>query len=122
MSDLITAIKIACEAHANQKDKAGEPYILHPLRLMQRFKNTDYMIVAVLHDVIEDSQFDLAFLETEGFDINILMAVDALTKRGGEDYQGFIERLAFNSTAVEVKIEDLKDQFRFDKVVKCQRL
>lgn len=46
MSDLTTAIKIACEAHANQKDKAGEPYILHPLRLMQRLKDKGAMIRA----------------------------------------------------------------------------
>lgn len=109
MSDLTTAIKIACEAHANQKDKAGEPYILHPLRLMQRLKDKDTMIVAVLHDVIEDSQFDLAFLEAEGFDKSILKAVDAVTKRDGEAYQNFIERLSFNGMAIKVKIEDLKD-------------
>jgi (p)ppGpp synthase/HD superfamily hydrolase len=109
MSDLTTAIKIACEAHADQKDKAGEPYILHPLRLMQRFKNKANMIVAVLHDVIEDSQLDLAFLETEGFDKSILKAVDAVTKRDGEAYQDFIDRLSSNSMAVKVKIEDLKD-------------
>jgi (p)ppGpp synthase/HD superfamily hydrolase len=109
MSDLTTAVKIACEAHANQKDKAGEPYILHPLRLMQRLKNKDNMIVAVLHDVIEDSQFDFSFLEAKGFDKGIIKAVDALTKRDGEAYRDFIERLSFNDMAVSVKIEDLKD-------------
>jgi (p)ppGpp synthase/HD superfamily hydrolase len=109
MSDLTTAIKIACEAHANQKDKAGEPYILHPLRLMQRLKGKDVMIVAVLHDVIEDSQLDLAFLEAKGFDKKIVNAVDAITKRANEPYQDFIERLSINEMAVKVKIEDLKD-------------
>lgn len=109
MSDLITAIKIACEAHGDQKDKAGEPYILHPLRLMLRLKDKDAMIVAVLHDVIEDSYFDFAFLESQGFDKSILKAVEAITKRGNEPYHDFIERLSFNDLAVKVKIEDLKD-------------
>jgi (p)ppGpp synthase/HD superfamily hydrolase len=109
MSDLTTAIKIACDAHANQTDKAGEPYILHPLRLMERFRDKSTMIVAVLHDVIEDSQHDLDFLQAQGFDKSILEAVDAITKRKNEAYKDFIERLSFNDMAVKVKIEDLKD-------------
>jgi (p)ppGpp synthase/HD superfamily hydrolase len=109
MSDLTTAIKIACDVHADQKDKAGEPYILHPLRLMQRFKDKSTMIVAVLHDVIEDSQHDLGFLKAQRFDEGILEAVDAITKRKDEAYIDFIERLSFNDMAVKVKIEDLKD-------------
>lgn len=109
MSDLITAIKIACEAHADQKDKAGEPYILHPLRLMLRLKDKNAMIVAVLHDVIEDSHFDIGFLESQGFDKSILKAVEAITKKENEPYHDFIERLSFNDVAVKVKIEDLKD-------------
>jgi (p)ppGpp synthase/HD superfamily hydrolase len=109
MSDLTTAIKIACEAHAHQKDKSGELYILHPLRLMQRLKDRNAMIVAVLHDVIEDSQFDIGFLESQGFDKCILDAIEAITKRANEPYNDFIERLSVNEIAVKVKIEDLKD-------------
>jgi len=109
MSDLTTAIKIACDVHADQRDKAGEPYILHPLRLMQRFKDKSTMIVAVLHDVIEDSQHDLDFLQAQGFDKSILEAVDAITRKKNEAYKDFIERLSFNDIAVKVKIEDLKD-------------
>lgn len=109
MSDLVTAIKIACDVHANQKDKAGEPYILHPLRLMQKLKDKSTMIVAVLHDVIEDSHLDLDFLEAQGFEKCVLNAVDAITKRKNEAYKDFIERLSYNDMAVKVKIEDLKD-------------
>jgi (p)ppGpp synthase/HD superfamily hydrolase len=109
MSDLTTAIKIACDVHADQRDKAGEPYILHPLRLMQRLKDKSTMIVAVLHDVIEDSRHDLDFLQTQGFGKSILEAVDAITKRKNEPYKDFIERLSANDMAVKVKIEDLKD-------------
>ncbi len=109
MSDLTTAIKIACDVHADQRDKAGEPYILHPLRLMQRLKDKSTMIVAVLHDVIEDSRHDLDFLQAQGFDKSILEAVDAITKRNNEAYKDFIERLSFNDMAAKVKIEDLRD-------------
>lgn len=116
MSDLITAIKIACKAHADQKDKAGEPYILHPLRLMLRLEDKDAMIVAVLHDVIEDSHIGIDFLESQGFDKSILKAVEALTKKENEPYHDFIERLSFNDVAVKVKIEDLKDNLNLTRL------
>lgn len=109
MSDLTTAIKIACDVHEKQRDKAGEPYILHPLRLMRKFTDKNTMIVAVLHDVIEDSPLDIGFLESQGFDECILAAVDAITKRQDESYKDFIERLSSNDIAAKVKIEDLKD-------------
>lgn len=109
MSDLTTAIKIACDAHANQTDKAGEPYILHPLRLMHCFNEKSIMITAVLHDVIEDSQVTLDFLISQGFDKSIIEAIKAITKKSDETYNEFIKRLSSNSMAVKVKIEDLKD-------------
>jgi (p)ppGpp synthase/HD superfamily hydrolase len=109
MTDLTLAIRIACDAHAGQTDKAGEPYILHPLRVMQRFRDNTARIVAVLHDVIEDSPYDIGFLASQGFHQDILDAVDALTRREDETYEGFITRLSANDTAVRVKIEDLKD-------------
>jgi (p)ppGpp synthase/HD superfamily hydrolase len=109
MTDLTLAIRIACDAHASQRDKAGEPYILHPLRVMQRFQDNTARIVAVLHDVIEDSPCDIGFLASQGFHQDILDAVDALTRREDESYEGFIMRLSANDTAVRVKIEDLKD-------------
>lgn len=109
MPDLTTAIKIACQAHENQKDKSGVPYILHPLRVMQKFIDEETMMVAVLHDVVEDSPFDLDFLAKEGFTTRILGAVDALTRRENEAYTDFIDRVSLNDLAVKVKIEDIKD-------------
>jgi (p)ppGpp synthase/HD superfamily hydrolase len=53
MTDLTLAFRIACDDHAGQTDKAGGPYILHPLRVMQRFRDNTARIVSVLHDVIE---------------------------------------------------------------------
>lgn len=116
MSDLEKAIKIALEAHNNQTDKAGEPYILHPLRLMLKFQEDDFRIVAVLHDVVEDSDFDLDYLKKKGFSPVILSTVEALTRRNGEAYQTFIERLACNNMAVRIKIEDLKDNMNLSRI------
>lgn len=109
MDDLTKAIAIACKAHENQKDKAGESYILHPLRLMMRLHNKTDKIVAVLHDVVEDSPYALSFLESEGFSREIIEAVDALTKREKETYDVFLERLSSNDLAVRVKIQDIRD-------------
>lgn len=77
------AIDIAVECHSGQKDRAGEPYIQHPLRMMMKMKTTEEKITAVLHDVVEDSKMSLAELKKEGFSERILKAVDALTKRKG---------------------------------------
>lgn len=116
MSSLENAIKIALGAHKNQTDKAGESYILHPLRLMLKFEDDDLRIAAVLHDVVEDSAFDLDFLKKEGFSSIVLSAVEALTRRNGETYKAFIERLECNDLAVRIKIEDLKDNMNLTRI------
>jgi (p)ppGpp synthase/HD superfamily hydrolase len=113
MSTLEKAISIAALAHQGQTDKAGTPYILHPLRLMMRMRSEDAMIAAVLHDVVEDSaendKWTIERLRDSGFSEEILKAVDCLTKRPGEDYSAFIDRAAANPIAREVKIADLED-------------
>jgi len=71
MSNLDKALKIAIEAHTSQVDKGGKPYILHPLRLMMKFKSEQEMIVAVLHDVVEDSDYSFDDLKKMGFQIKL---------------------------------------------------
>ena len=86
MATLERAIQIAAEAHSGQFDKGGEPYILHPLRVMLRMQSNEERIVAVLHDVVEDSRdHSIETLSQEGFAPAITEAVGALTKRQGED-------------------------------------
>jgi GTP diphosphokinase / guanosine-3',5'-bis(diphosphate) 3'-diphosphatase len=84
MSTLERAIAIASGAHAGQVDKAGQPYILHPLRVMLRIASEAERIAEVLHDVMEDSGVTLELLRAEGFSSEIISAVDALTRRKGE--------------------------------------
>jgi GTP pyrophosphokinase len=109
MDDLERAIEIALDAYEGQKDKAGETYILHPLRVMDQVDTRRQRIVAVLHDVVEDSAYELADIESE-FDVEIRDAVDALTKRDGEDYlEDFIPRVADNDLARVVKVADIED-------------
>ncbi len=103
------AISIAAHAHLGQVDKAGRPYILHPLRVMSAMDTDEQRIVAVLHDVVEDSEWTLTALEDAGFSAHIISALDALTKREGEDYHVFTQRVAHSDLATAVKSADLRD-------------
>lgn len=109
MTSLEKAIFIAVQAHADDKDKAGEAYILHPLRMMMKMRTEPERIVAVLHDVVEDSDWTLEGLRHEGFTEEVLTAVDHLTKRPGEDYDVFVRRAVQDPLALTVKIADLED-------------
>lgn len=103
------AINIAYFAHENQVDKGGAPYILHPLRVMACCDTIQSKIVAVLHDVIEDTNITLKNLKQDGFSEEILTALDCITKKEGEKYTNFIERISKNKLATKVKIQDLLD-------------
>jgi len=103
------AVSIALEAHKGQKDKAGKPYILHPLRLMSKFDREDLQIIAVLHDVVEDSHITLDKLNRYEFHPRIITAVGRLTHRLHETYPEYIERVSGNDLATQVKLEDLRD-------------
>ncbi|MBF6649046.1 GTP pyrophosphokinase [Methylobacter sp. BlB1] len=116
MSNLDTAISISSRAHAGQIDKAGQPYILHPLRVMFKFQSEHERIVAVLHDVIEDSEISLDDLKKLGFSTTIIEAIDCLTKRGGETYEEFISRVSLNDLAKKIKIEDIKDNMDLTRI------
>ena len=101
MSTLARAIEIAAAVHAGQSDKAGAPYISHPLRVALGFIRTEdeeRAIIAVLHDVIEDSDVTAADLRREGFSEPIVDAIEALTRPEGEAYHDFILRAAANET------------------------
>lgn len=109
MSTLERALVIAAEAHAGQVDKAGQPYILHPLRVMLRLSGADERVVAVLHDVVEDTPWTFPRLRAEGFSEAVLAGLDAVTKRRGEAYEDFIRRAASDPIGRRVKRADLED-------------
>ena len=106
---LAKALNIAYSAHQGQIDKGGIPYIQHPIRVALNCLTDDEKIVALLHDVIEDTSVTVEELINEGFNQNIIDAIISLTKRNGEDYMTFIRRVSSNELATLVKIQDLKD-------------
>ncbi len=107
MTLLEKAISIAVESHAGQVQKDGSPYVLHPLHLMMQMETEDEMIVAVLHDVVEDTEWTLTDLQAEGFPDEILVAVGLITRQRGMSYEAFIEEILPNPLARRVKIADV---------------
>jgi (p)ppGpp synthase/HD superfamily hydrolase len=116
MSTLERAIAIAAGAHVGQVDRAGQPYILHPLRVMLRMTSEAERIVAVLHDVVEDSDVTLELLRSEGFASEIISAVDALTKRKGESRLEAACRAKQNSIARIVKLADNTENMDLSRI------
>lgn len=119
MSTLEKAIRIATEVHEGQLDKGGQPYILHCLRVMLAMPTTETQIVAVLHDVLEDSSPTNGLvrkLSREGFSETVIDALKALTRRKGESYEDYVKRLAPNSLARTVKLSDLQDNLNLSRI------
>jgi guanosine-3',5'-bis(diphosphate) 3'-pyrophosphohydrolase len=113
MSTLEKAIEIAARAHAGQFAPAGEPYILHPLRMMLTLNSPESRIAAILHDVVEKSDdWTLERLRLEGFSSEILEAVEALTKTPGEKFEDLVKRAARNKLGRLVKIADIQDHLK----------
>jgi len=110
------AILIAAKAHAGQVDKAGEPYIFHPFRVMMSGTSEVERICGVLHDTIEDSDITLEFLREEGCSEEVLEVLDCLTKRTEESYDDFIGRVLKNKTACRVKLADLQDNMDLSRI------
>jgi (p)ppGpp synthase/HD superfamily hydrolase len=106
--DYARAILFAAEAHADQLDKGGKPYILHPIRVSEAVDTLEQKIVAVLHDVVEDTDTELYDIYTE-FGTQIRDAVDAMTHRNRETNYDYMHRVADNEIAKMVKLADMAD-------------
>lgn len=115
MLSYIKAILIMLKAHKGQKDKAGKPYFLHPLRVSKNLNDKRAKIVALLHDVLEDSDkykmSDLSFLDSEQRE-----ALGFLTHKKNDDYFKYIEGIKANKIARAVKIADLRDNSNLSRI------
>lgn len=107
---LDSAIALASEKFKGVFDKGGKPYILHCLHVMYDVDQTDeeLMIIAVLHDIVEDTNVALGGLSDRGYSDRVVNAIDGLTRRKNETYTDFIKRCALNPDSLEVKLSDLR--------------
>jgi hypothetical protein len=127
------ALEMAIIAHHSQADKGGQPYILHPLTVAKGARNKEDMIVSILHDVVEDSDFTLEDVAKWGihlFEIQInpsykptrpscvLEALDCITKRKGEKYEDYMARVMSNEVSLSTKIRDMKHNLDLNRLPK----
>lgn len=111
------AIAIAAKAHQGQTDRVGAPYILHPIRVMMRMETEIEMTAAVLHDVVEDTDWTLDELRQAGFPDAVVDAVDGLTRRDGEPYTAYVKRASADPIARKIKLADLEDNMDLRRAV-----
>ena len=113
------ALKLCFKAHRDQTDKSGMPYVFHPFHLAKQMKDEYTTIVALLHDVVEDTSLTFDDLAAEGFPEEVISALRLLTHEDGVEYMDYVARIKDNPIAVAVKLADLKhnsDTSRLDTV------
>ncbi|SYZ77794.1 HD domain-containing protein [Trichococcus shcherbakoviae] len=118
------AFEIAKEAHAGQTDKAGLDYILHPLQVAAEMTTDEEKAVALLHDIIEDTDVTANELLAKGLPDNVVEAVKALTKKHNQNYAAYLAGVKKNRLATAVKLADLKhnsDLSRLEKITQKDR-
>ena len=101
------ALKLCFEAHKNQVDKSGLPYVFHPFHVAEQMTDEATTIVALLHDVVEDTDYTLEDLAAEGFGKDILEAVALMTHEDDVPYLDYVAKLKDNPIARAVKLADL---------------
>lgn len=116
LTEFETAICIAARAHHNQFEKSGKPYILHPLRLMTQLSDEHEMTVAVLHDVVEDSELSFEDLIAVGISHQAIASLKLLTHVDGVPYQDYIAALARDPVARRIKMLDLQDNMDLNRM------
>lgn len=112
---VLEALYFAYMAHKNQKDKAGKPYILHPMYVALQVDTKEEKIVALLHDVVEDTSISIEEIENI-FGKDIANAVDVLTHKNKENYFKYISKIKNNPIAVKVKLADLKNNMDLSRL------
>lgn len=116
MATLERAISLAAQRHAGQVDKADAPYILHPLRVMLNMPDIEHKIVAVLHDILEDTSTTTDELYVLSFPTHLIEAIVALTKQQGESRIQAAQRTVQNPIARIVKLADLTDNMDLSRI------
>ena len=125
---------IAAQAHVHQRDKGGVPYILHPIKVMQKLHTNDYQkqAIAVMHDVVEDGGITYHQLRMMGFSTRVIEGTRAMTKVPGQTQEEYELQVLANEDAIDIKMEDLDHNSRmmrlkglrekdFSRVIKYQK-
>lgn len=101
------AMKFCFQAHKDQTDKSGIPYVFHPIHLAEQMKDEDTTVVALLHDVVEDTDYTLEDLAEMGFNERVIAAIGLMTHPEGVPYMDYVAKIKENPIARTVKLADL---------------
>ena len=118
------AIKLMFKAHKDQTDKSGLPYVFHPFHLAEQMKDEATTVTALLHDVVEDTDYTIENIETMGFGRDVCDALRFLTHDISVPYMDYVRRIKENPIAAAVKIADLRhnsDLSRLDVITDADR-
>ena len=113
------ALKLCFEAHKDQVDKSGLPYVFHPFHLAEQMQDEKTTIVALLHDVVEDTDYTLDDLRSMGFGDEVMEALSYMTHDPTVPYMEYVARIRKNDIALTVKLADLRhnsDITRLDSI------
>lgn len=110
------AIKLMFEAHKNQVDKSGIPYVFHPWHVAESMQDEDSVVVALLHDVVEDTNITIDDLKKEGFNSKVIEALEKMTHNKNTDYYEYIKTIGSNELATKVKIADLMHNMDYTRL------
>ena len=113
------ALKLCFEAHKEQRDKSGLPYVFHPFHLAEQMQTEETVIVALLHDLVEDTEYTIADLTEMGYDKAVTDAIALMTHAKGVEYMAYVRAIKENPIAKTVKLADLKhnaDLTRLDSI------
>ena len=102
------ALEISFKAHKDKTDKGGAPYVYHPFHVAEQMKTEDEVIVALLHDVVEDTDMTIEDLRKRGFSEEVLTALQLMTHDKSEPYMDYVARIKGNPIATAVKLADLR--------------
>ena len=102
------ALKLCFEAHKDQLDKSGMPYVFHPFHLAEQMETEETTIVALLHDVVEDAGYTISDLSGMGFSKSVIDAIILMTHGEGVDYMDYVRAIKDNPIAKAVKLADLR--------------
>lgn len=120
MDLLEKAICTATRYHHGQIDKVGEPYIFHPIRVMLKQESNIYQIAAVLHDILEDTNFPRSML-LRTYGSTIYDAIVSLTRGDGEKWEDYIKRCKLNHISKKIKLDDITDNLNPDRLIKLDK-
>ena len=107
--DTKKALKLCFEAHKDQLDKSSLPYVFHPFHLAEQMDTEEATVVALLHDVVEDTDYTLEDFKNMGFSEAVISAIALLTHEEGAEYMDYVKKIKGNETARKVKLADLKN-------------